>query len=93
MSPNVTTELGESVCLACNITSVGNTFKVRLVTIAWLKDNQRIAEVPSAERDLKDLKLTMNKPHDAGHYRCELTSMLHAQRMYNITGVISVQGK
>ncbi|XP_031571685.1 basigin-like isoform X2 [Actinia tenebrosa] len=92
VSRNITAELGESVRLACNITQKGNIFKVRLVIIAWVKDDhQRIAEVPSAERNLKDIRLTLNKPQDGGHYECKLTSMLHAQRTYNVTRIISVQ--
>jgi hypothetical protein len=67
--------------------------KVILVTIAWLKEDVRIAEVPPTERNLNDIKLIIDEPQDGGSYKCELTSLLHSQRTYNVTGIITVQGK
>ena len=90
---NVTAEFGDAFSLACNITSLGNTFAIKLLSIAWIKDGERVTELTRpAEQRLKAISRTTEKPEDGGLYQCELSAMLYQQRVYNITELIAVQG-
>lgn len=92
ISKNKTVEFGDDVTLQCNLTRTGNNF-VTLVTMAWIKDGESVTRVPRpAEIKLRDISMMIDRPQDGGYYQCKLTTVLHQQRMYNITKLVIVKG-
>jgi len=60
----------------------------------WIKDGGSVTKVPRPDEiKLRDISMMVDSAEDGGYYQCRLSTVLHQQRVYNITEVIIVQGK
>ncbi|XP_031571683.1 uncharacterized protein LOC116305849 [Actinia tenebrosa] len=94
LSEDKEVDFNTPVNLSCNLVKKGKKFSVKLVEIAWFKGNDKREEVKNLaenEKLLPNLTLNMEKPEDAGTYKCQLTSILRLQREYITTGKIQVK--